>query len=98
MTIRKVCVLGGTGFVGRHLCCELSRRKLQIRVLTRRRERRRDLLVIPSLELVEADVLIQASISTSPLSASWAIAGTSPSAFQRISSSHRVMPAPPREQ
>ena len=56
MPIRKVCVLGGTGFVGRHLCCELSRRKLGIRVLTRRRERQRDLIVIPSLELVEADV------------------------------------------
>ena len=41
MTVRKVCVIGGTGFVGRHLCCELSRRRLQIRVLTRRRERRR---------------------------------------------------------
>ena len=63
MTIRKVCVLGGTGFVGRHLCCELSRRKLQIRVLTRRRERRRDLLVIPSLELVEADVHSVADLS-----------------------------------
>lgn len=63
MTVRKVCVLGGTGFVGRHLCCELSRRKLQIRVLTRRRERRRDLIVIPSLELVEADVHSVADLS-----------------------------------
>ncbi|GMQ96303.1 MAG: complex I NDUFA9 subunit family protein [Gammaproteobacteria bacterium] len=63
MTIRKVCVLGGTGFVGRHLCCELNRRGLQIRVLTRRRERRRELIVIPSLELVEADVHSVADLS-----------------------------------
>lgn len=63
MPIRKVCVLGGTGFVGRHLCCELSRRKLDIRVLTRRRERRRDLIVIPSLELVETDVHSVADLS-----------------------------------
>jgi len=63
MTVRKVCVLGGTGFVGRHLCAELSRRKLQIRVLTRHRERRRDLIVIPSLELVEADVHSVADLS-----------------------------------
>lgn len=63
MTVRKVCVIGGTGFVGRHLCCELSRRRLQIRVLTRRRERRRDLIVIPSLELVEADVHSVADLS-----------------------------------
>ena len=63
MTLRKVCVIGGTGFVGRHLCCELSRRRLQIRVLTRRRERHRDLIVIPSLELVEADVHSVADLS-----------------------------------
>lgn len=63
MTVLKVCVIGGTGFVGRHLCCELSRRRLQIRVLTRRRERRRDLIVIPSLELVEADVHSVADLS-----------------------------------
>lgn len=63
MPIRKVCVLGGTGFVGRHVCCELSRRKLDIRVLTRRRERQRDLIVIPSLELVEADVHSVADLS-----------------------------------
>jgi NADH dehydrogenase len=63
MTVRKVCVLGGTGFIGRHLCCELSRRKLHIRVLTRRRERRRDLIVIPNLDLVEADVHSVADLS-----------------------------------
>jgi NADH dehydrogenase len=63
MTIRTVCVLGGTGFVGRHLCCELSRRKLQIRVLTRRRERNRDLIVIPDLELMETDVHSVADLS-----------------------------------
>ena len=63
MAIRKVCVLGGTGFVGRHLCAELARRKLGMRVLTRRRERRRDLIVIPNLELVEADVHSVADLS-----------------------------------
>lgn len=63
MPIRKVCVLGGTGFVGRHLCCELSRRRLAIRVLTRRRERQRGLIVIPSLELVEANVHSVADLS-----------------------------------
>lgn len=63
MTIRTVCILGGTGFVGRHLCSELSRRKISMRVLTRRRERRRDLIVIPNLELVEADVHSVADLS-----------------------------------
>jgi NADH dehydrogenase len=63
MPIRKVCVLGGTGFVGRHLCCELSRRKLALRVLTRRRERHKELLVIPNLEIVESDVHSVADLS-----------------------------------
>ena len=63
MPIGKVCVLGGTGFVGRHLCCELSRRGHEIRVLTRRRERKRDLIVIPDLELVECDVHSVADLS-----------------------------------
>ncbi|MDX1433237.1 MAG: complex I NDUFA9 subunit family protein [Gammaproteobacteria bacterium] len=63
MAVRRVCILGGTGFVGRHLCCELGRRRLELRVLTRRRERRRDLIVLPSLELVEADVHSLADLS-----------------------------------
>lgn len=63
MTIKTVCLLGGTGFVGRHLCAELSRRRIAMRLLTRRRERRRELLVIPNLELVEADVHSVADLS-----------------------------------
>jgi uncharacterized protein YbjT (DUF2867 family) len=42
--------------VGGHLCAELARRHLQIRVLTRRKARCSHLLVFPTLELVETDV------------------------------------------
>ena len=42
--------------MGGHLCAELARRHLQIRVLTRRKERCRHLLVFPTLELVETDI------------------------------------------
>lgn len=56
MKTRKICVLGGSGFVGRHLCAALARRRHRIRVLTRRRERARHLLVFPTLELVETDI------------------------------------------
>lgn len=56
MVIRSICIVGGTGFVGRHLAAELARHGHRLRVLTRRRERRRELLVIPTLELVEANV------------------------------------------
>lgn len=56
MKINTVCLLGGTGFVGRHLIQELTTSGYQLRVLTRRRERHRDLLVLPNLALVEADI------------------------------------------
>lgn len=56
MRIRKLGILGGTGFVGGHLVAELTRRRYRTRVLTRRRERHRDLLVFPTSELVEANV------------------------------------------
>lgn len=51
-----ICVLGGTGFLGSHLCAELVGRGHHVKVLTRQRERHRDLLVLPSLELIQADI------------------------------------------
>ena len=60
----RIAVLGGTGFIGKHLVCELARRGNAVRVLSRRRERQRDLLVIPGLEIVDADVYSAASLST----------------------------------
>ncbi len=56
MHIHQIALLGGTGFVGRHLVNRLARDGHRLKVLTRRRERHRDLLVIPTLRLVEADV------------------------------------------
>ncbi|MGH8569326.1 MAG: NAD-dependent epimerase/dehydratase family protein [Gammaproteobacteria bacterium] len=54
--IKRIAILGGTGFVGRHLANRLSKARYRLKVLTRRRERHPDLLVIPTLDLVEADV------------------------------------------
>jgi len=65
MTIHDICLLGGTGFVGRSLACELTRRGHKIRVLTRRRERHRELLVHPSLDLNEVDVHDEGQLSES---------------------------------
>lgn len=56
MKAGKICILGGTGFVGRHLVARLAKDHHQIKVLTRRRERHRELLVFPTVQLVEADV------------------------------------------
>jgi len=56
MATHKICILGGTGFVGRRLAARLSKAGHDIAILTRRRERHRDLLVLPGLRLIEGDV------------------------------------------
>lgn len=56
MMKRKICILGGTGFVGHHIIASLVKQGHQVRVLTRRREAHRDLLVLPTVELIETDI------------------------------------------
>ena len=56
MTQHTICILGGSGFVGHHLCARLTEEGHQLRVLTRRREEHRDLLVLPTLELIECNI------------------------------------------
>ncbi len=64
MQIREIVILGGTGFVGRTLANQLYQAGYAIKVLTRNREaRRRDLLPIPSLTLVQADIHDQAELN-----------------------------------
>ena len=54
--MQRIGILGGTGFVGRNLVGELTRRGIETRVFSRRRERHRALLVFPTCELVDLDV------------------------------------------
>lgn len=51
-----ICVLGGTGFVGRALTSHLIRGGYSVRIPTRSRHRHRRLLVLPGVHLTEADV------------------------------------------
>jgi NADH dehydrogenase len=53
---RNIVVLGGTGFVGRHIAERLSAAGHRVKIITRRRERHRDLLVLPTVTLVEGSV------------------------------------------
>lgn len=53
---KKVCVLGGSGFVGGYITARLVKQGYTVRILTRRREQHRDLLVLPTLEVIETDV------------------------------------------
>lgn len=53
---RSICILGGTGFIGHHLTARLGRAGHELTVVTRNREAHRDLLVLPTVTLVQADV------------------------------------------
>jgi NADH dehydrogenase len=56
MNALSICVLGGTGFVGSRLVTRLVAAGHRVKVLTRNRERHRHLLVLPELNLVNANV------------------------------------------
>jgi NADH dehydrogenase len=56
MALHKICLLGGTGFVGKRLAARLSAAGHDIVILTRRAVRHRDLLVLPTARLAEGDV------------------------------------------
>ena len=56
MNLRKVLIVGGSGFVGTAVAARLARDGLSLRIPTRRRARVRHLLTLPDVDLVEADV------------------------------------------
>jgi NADH dehydrogenase len=64
MKTTKVCLLGGTGFVGRHLVNRLAADGVQCTVLTRRPHRHRHVGVAPGAQLVEARSLDAVALAT----------------------------------
>jgi NADH dehydrogenase len=54
--IRDVLVLGGSGFVGRHIVGALAARGMHVTVPSRRRERAKHLILLPTVEVIEADI------------------------------------------
>lgn len=61
MRYNRITLIGGTGFVGRHLTHELARRGYQCRVLTRHAHRHNNLRI--SAELREVDLFDQAELA-----------------------------------
>ena len=56
MKLSEVLVVGGSGFIGRHLVAELVRRGIKVTVPSRRRERAKHLILLPTVDVIEADV------------------------------------------
>ena len=52
----KICILGGTGFVGRSLISALSKENNTITVITRDFDKNKDLAIYPNLKLIQEDV------------------------------------------
>lgn len=60
--LQKVLVLGGSGFVGRHVCEKLARRQLQVTVPTRRLRNAASVMTLPMLYAVEANIHDEATL------------------------------------
>jgi NADH dehydrogenase len=56
MKLENVLVIGGSGFLGRHLVQALAARAIRVTVPTRRRERAKHLILLPTVEVLEVDV------------------------------------------
>jgi uncharacterized protein YbjT (DUF2867 family) len=57
MIIKKICILGGTGFVGMTLANRLVNRGYSLRILTRDREAHKEnLILLPDTDLVQTNV------------------------------------------
>ncbi|MCB4810364.1 complex I NDUFA9 subunit family protein [Methylovorus menthalis] len=64
MKIKQICVLGGSGFVGSAIVHRLSAAGYLVKVLTRRREASKHLILLPNVQVVECDVMDDQALRT----------------------------------
>lgn len=64
MKLERIAVLGGSGFVGRHVVRLLVEQGRRVLVPTRRRDRAKHLFMFPTVEVTEADVCDPAALTT----------------------------------
>ena len=53
---KTVLLIGGAGFIGSHVASQLAARDVRVIVPTRRRDRAKHLILLPMIDVVEADV------------------------------------------
>jgi NADH dehydrogenase len=56
MLRKNVCLVGGTGFIGRRLAARLTSAGYKVLIPSRHRARHRELLVLPTAQVVDGDV------------------------------------------
>ena len=61
--MKKVLVLGGSGFVGRHVCEQLNRAGIRATVPTRRIANAQTVQTLPLVDVIEADVHDEAALA-----------------------------------
>jgi len=64
MDIKKVLLLGGSGFVGTYIANRLSQRGFEVTVPTRRRERTKALIIQPNVLMPEANIHCEKTLAT----------------------------------
>ena len=61
--MKQVLILGGTGFVGRHVCEKLARQNIRATVLTRRQASARHVQMLPMVDLLEVRKLDSSTLA-----------------------------------
>jgi uncharacterized protein YbjT (DUF2867 family) len=60
--MKKVLVLGGSGFVGRHVCEQLTRAGIRVTVPTRRARNAQTVQTLPQVDVIEANIHDEAAL------------------------------------
>ncbi|HJL65414.1 MAG TPA: NAD(P)H-binding protein, partial [Arenicellales bacterium] len=63
MSAMNISLIGGSGFVGRHLIRRLVDQGHQLKILSRHPQRHREILLSPNVKMVKADPLDLSTLS-----------------------------------